>query len=1200
MLSLSAQTSIQGAVKEAGSGEPVIGANVALYRNGVLLTGTQTDFDGNFYISDIQPGTYDVEASAVGFSANRTTGVIAKGGQTTRVNFELSAGVLTDEIVITEYKTKLIDFDNTSTGTTITSEKINSLPVKGINSIVATSAGVSSTDGGDVSIRGSRSNETAYFIDGIRVSGGLIPQSEIEQMQIITGGIEARYGDVTSGIISITSKGPSSKFSGGIEYETSEGLDGFGYNLLSGNFAGPILNNKKGETVLGYRFSGQYIGLRDDSPAANGVFRFPESVIQELEREPVFFVGESGFPTAQRLGNAAIGGVRTTRPNENNRDLNITGRIDARLSDAIDLSLSGNIVNNSNRFAPSTGWAFLNWTNNPYDRVNRKRVNFNFRHKLGKQGAEGEASNATLRNLSYNIQLGFERRNGNSEDLRHEDRLFNYGYFGVTPTVWEPTFQVFQNEETGGVEFGHLGYGQVTEGFIPNQTINPVLAANNTQNGIIVNSQFNNVWNNLFQNVGQVFNRFSRSESDIYTFNLNTNFDIVPKGSGGRHNIQFGVMYEQRIQRAYNLAPFGLHRLGDILVNNHILGINRQDTVGFRDVFNPLTGAVESTPFFNTLVDLNPESKFLYEVRSRIGNVSVNDYVNLSAIDPSQLSLDMFSAQELTDQGLLAYYGYDYLGNKVPSSTTFEDFFTGRGADGRRSFNVAPFSPIYGAAYIQDKFTYKDIIFRVGLRMDYYDANTKVLKDPYSLYEIETANDFFARTGQERPASIGNDYKVYVADETSNTVVAYREGDQWFLPNGTAVSGGNVIFGQGIVYPSYKGRTEGRVLNIQDPNFDINTSFDDYTPQVNFMPRLAFSFPISEDAGFFAHYDVLYQRPTSNTQMSALDYFYFEGVGSNVFNYGGQGSYANGMRGGGPANNPDLRPVRTVDYEVGFQQKISQTSALKISAYYKEVKDLIQRRVFLNVPAPIGRYEAFGNLDFSTVKGFSFQYDRRRTSNLELSATYTLQFADGSGSDANSSAGINNRGPIRNLIPLSFDERHRITAVVDYRYASGKNYNGPRINGVDILANAGINFTAIAVSGQPFTRRAIVEQLGGSGYVGSINGARLPWNFSIDLRADKRFKITTNKETGKALNANVYLRVQNLLDTRNVANVFPFTGDPNDDGYLTSNFGVDRLNDIRRSGLDEQLFLEAYSWRLNVPGNFFLPRRIYLGMILDF
>src|SRR5690606_28010484 len=117
--------------------------------------------------------------------------------------------------------------------------------------------------------------------------------------------------------------------------------------------------------------------------------------------------------------------------------------------------------------------------------------------------------------------------------------------------------------------------------------------------------------------------------------------------------------------------------------------------------------------------------------------------------------------------------------------------------------------------------------------------------------------------------------------------------------------------------------------------------------------------------------------------------------------------------------------------------------------------------------------------------------------------TYTLQFADGTGSDANSQASLNARGNIRYLSPLSFDERHRVTANIDYRYGSGNQYNGPRLFGADILANAGVSMQIVGASGRPYTKNQRAERYGGSGIGGAINGARLPWNFTFDLRADK-------------------------------------------------------------------------------------------------
>lgn len=1178
------QSTIEGKIIDVATGEPVAFATVALYKNGVLKTGTNTDLDGNYFVSGLDPGSYDVEASFLGYTDIKQTGVLLKAGGTTRLNFEMSeGGVLVDEIVVIEYRVPLIEVDNTTTGTVITSEKINSLPVKSINAIVAVAAGVSTRDGEDISIRGSRTNETVYFIDGVRTFG-TVPQSEIDQLQLITGGIEAKYGDVTGGIISITTKGPSNKFSGSAEAETSEFLDGYGYNLYRAALSGPIWRNKKGKSILGYRLAAQYRDVADNSPNALGVYRAPESLIAQLEAEPLYQIGSTSLPSAQRLISDDIGSSLKARPNVGNENLNFNAKIDAALGSNIDVSFSGNYSVTEDQFSPRGTWNMFNWTNNPFDNNSRLRTNIRIRHKLGRQytGESGENRQpSTLRNFEYTLTGGFERRNGFIEDLRHEDRFFDYGHIGNRESVYNPVFGFAPID--GQFVFGHLGYSENLGEFIPGST-NPTLSILNDVNGVTRNEN-NMVWSDLFQNVGQVYNLYQKTEADLYSFNLNSSFDLLPGGSEkGRHSIQFGLVYEQRTNRSYNLNPFGLWRLGDILVNNHIKGIDRSVVVDSMGFDNGAGGQV-FFPIYETLIEEDASSKFYKSIREKLG-VGVHEFVNLDGLNPEDLSLDLFSAGELNDQGLIRYRGYDYLGNKLTEPTSFEDFFSRRDEDGRRAFPVAPFTPIYGGVYVQDKFTYKDIIFRLGVRVDYYDANTKVLKDPYAIYEIEGANDFFKRTGGSQPASVGDDYKVYVSGDESDNVIGYRKGDNWFNTSGTEVSGGNVIFNGGVVYPSYVGRfkdSEGnqRELNIQSENFDPNTAFEDYKPQINVMPRLAFSFPISEDAGFFAHYDVLYQRPTANVVATALDYFYFNDIGGNV------------------TNNPNLKPQRTIDYEIGFQQKVSNSAALKLSAYYKAFKDLIQQRAYANVASPINSYFSYGNLDFGNITGFTAQFDRRRTNNLELTATYTLQFANGSGSNANSSGGINNRGPIRNLLPLGFDERHRITSTLDYRYGSGRNYNGPTIGGLNIFEKTGLSVTTIAVSGRPYTKSQTPSAFGGTGFVGEINGSRLPWNFNIDTRLDKTFEIKTS-ENGKPLRANIYFRVQNILNTKNVRGVYSASGSPTDDGYLLSDLGRDRQESIVRNGLDINAFNSAYSWLLSTSGNYFLPRRMYLGLQFDF
>ncbi|MEI6410437.1 MAG: TonB-dependent receptor, partial [Bacteroidota bacterium] len=559
-------------------------------------------------------------------------------------------------------------------------------------------------------------------------------------------------------------------------------------------------------------------------------------------------------------------------------------------------------------------------------------------------------------------------------------------------------------------------------------------------------------------------------------------------------------------------------------------------------------------------------------------------WVNIHSLTPEQLSLDMFAPRELMEQNLVNYRGYDFKGNKVNDNVVFNDFFTAKDADGIRSFPVAALQPLYQAAFLKDKFTFNKMIFSLGLRVERFDLNTKVMRDQYSLYNVMSAKDYYATIPgtPARPGTIGDDYKVYVESPQNLRPKAFRNGNTWYFADGTQANDGNVIFGGGVVTPMYSDYSSSRgnvATPIEDPNFNPNSSFEDYKPQVNWLPRLAFSFPISKDANFFAHYDVLVQRPPSNWEVTPLDYFYFYTPGRT------------------PSNNANLKPERVVDYEVGFQQRLNQNSALKFSAYYREMRDMIQRRTVLYVPV-IGRYDTYGNVDFGTVKGFTLQYDLRRIQNTELKLAYTLQFADGTGSDAESQKGLTTRGNIRTLFPLNFDERHNIQAIIDYRFDDGKAYNGPRIAGKDVLANFGVNLIVSAVSGRPYTAKIRPTRFDGAGTVGSVNGSRLPWRINVDLRVDKSFDLTTKGKN--PLSINVYLRASNLLNALNVIGVYGATGSATNDGYLASPDGRSVLRGIAEQGLNQQAYRDSYSWLLSNPGKYAQPRRIYVGAVLGF
>jgi len=541
----------------------------------------------------------------------------------------------------------------------------------------------------------------------------------------------------------------------------------------------------------------------------------------------------------------------------------------------------------------------------------------------------------------------------------------------------------------------------------------------------------------------------------------------------------------------------------------------------------------------------------------------------------------MFSEDELLNNGTsyAVYYGYDIYGNKNNGDASLANFFEEEGS--KRL--IAPFNPIYTAGYIQDKFAIEDLIFNVGVRVDRYDANQKVLKDQHLLYSAYTAGaDMDLINSTDIPSTIGNDYVVYVDDvDNPSAIVGYRnnDGDTWYNAEGLVISDPSLLSeaAGGKIAPYLKD-----AVSAAQGIVNVNEVFEDYTPEVVFMPRIAFSFPISDEAQFFAHYDVLTQRPPSGNRLEPVDYLFMaDRVGERL-------------------NNPNLKPEKNVDYELGFAKTLSLKSALKISAFYKELRDMVQVTSVLSAyPA---QYYTYGNIDFSTVKGLSVNYDLRRTNNVQMTANYTLQFADGTGSSATSGANLAETGQpnLRTLTPLDYDQRHAVSASVDYHYGEGKDYNGPLLFGAKVFQNAGANVMFSAGSGTPYSKQSNITQEAASGIndrstlEGSLNGSRLPWQFRINAKVNKEFEIKWSDK--KSSHLNVFVQVQNLLDAKNIMSVYRATGNPNDDGYLTSSAAQNTID----AKNDPESFRYLYSLAVNNPSHYSLPRMWRAGISFQF
>lgn len=1241
--------SIKGSVVDEKSKQGIFGCKVLLKQNGTIKGGANTDFDGKFQINSLNPGEYDVEVrnEGEGYQSSLTTGVVVSADKITFLDNLLlgkaSSVKEIEEVKVVAYRVPLIDRDGGASGATITREDISRLPVRSAAGVAATVGGVNSNEGsGEISVRGSRSDGTYFYIDGIKVRGSSnLPKSAIEEVSVITGGLPANYGDATGGIISVTTRGPSSKFFGSAELVTSGiyfkgqdengydgkviGLDKYGYNLFEGMLSGPLWmqrdsTGKKTKPRLGFLISGNITDQIDGRPLAGGDYRIKKESREELLANPLRPTG-NGFGTFHNANFLRADDFEKVdwRMNARNTTVSASAKIDVNTGPSVNLTFGGSLNYSTGKAYSRTG-ALLNFTN--FGTSNS--LDYRFYGRLTQRFSNNqEGSSSKIKSAFYSLMVDYSKSFDESFDQNHGFDVFKYGHVGTFKTTKIKTHAAQDFNGDGVADyFEHNGFRDVVVDFTPSET-NTALAAITTQYYNIYEGNPIGNYENLFQiqqgnglrngdapqsvyglwnNIGTPYNGFGKTENDQFRVTGSGSVNI------GDHSLSLGFEFEQRTDRNWNSGdngPIGIWTIARQLANFHISELDKNAITEYQkgtfryidyDRLNSGYASTSGTGEYggqggrfdsNGNPILDNQSFFDYNLRKALGyNTGGQEFLDIDAYDPGLMNLGMFTPDELLNSGntFISYYGYDHTGQKVKGKTDIQKYFNEFDENGNYKRFVGAFQPIYMSGYLMDKFAFNDIVFNVGLRVDVFDANQPVLKDKYLIYNAKSAGEARnLKSGNsnqyswvEIPEVIGDDYTVYVNDVNNPTAInGFRSGDIWYNADGIEVEDARVLRGAAGIAPWLADPTQTKV-NAE--------AFEDYKPQISVMPRVAFSFPISEEASFFAHYDILTKRPTSGFRFDPVDFQFIEA--RNVI-----------------INNPNLKPETTIDYELGFQQVLSKTSSIKISAFYREQRNNVQLiNVFEAYP---NSYRTFGNRDFGTVKGMTVSYDLRKTGNFRMTAAYTIQFADGTGSDAASALSLINAGQpnLRTIFPYDYDQRHAFAITADYRYGEGADYNGPMFKDFAIFENTGLNIVTNVYSGSPYssqnaiTNAAAISPLS-AGLTGTTNGSRLPWQYRLDLQLDRTFDLAFGKEDAKkkAAYLNVYFRVTNLLNQFNVLGVYRATGNWDDDGYLAAA----QFQSAIQNQLDEQSFRDYYTMKVQNAFNISVPRTIRLGIKFDF
>ncbi|MEM1043224.1 MAG: TonB-dependent receptor [Bacteroidota bacterium] len=441
------------------------------------------------------------------------------------------------------------------------------------------------------------------------------------------------------------------------------------------------------------------------------------------------------------------------------------------------------------------------------------------------------------------------------------------------------------------------------------------------------------------------------------------------------------------------------------------------------------------------------------------------------------------------------------------------------------------YNPVEFSAYVQDKIELGALIINAGLRFDYFDSNGVVFRDPTDPNAVFLRNRRIVRNMDGLP--IGADGNP-ILDEDGNPILDPERDEngefQFYLDEN-----GNVT------------------------NFTPDEAFEAAESSFQVSPRLGVAFPITAGGVVHFSYGQFFQTPN------------FELLYQNpYFNLSNSGSGLIGLIG-----NANLRPEQTVQGEIGLKQTLTASSAIEVTAYYRNIRNLTGTATDpIQVEGTSARYGQLVNSDFGFVRGLILRFDQRIGTSLFAGLDYTFQVARANASDpdaAYNAAATDRRLVEQQILPTSWDQRHTFTASLTYDNAR---------------FDAGFGLLMSYGSGQPFTPSRTAQQTGGAG--SSVPGRLLlnsdtrPSTVNVNLTAYKNIPLFGDHK------AQIFTKVDNLLDTRNENDVFSNTG--------RATYSLDR-NVAEGSFFGDPALLNR---NFVQPGFFSQPRRVVLGLRYNF
>lgn len=1129
---------ISGRVIDAETGSGLPGVNVMI-ENTVL--GASTDPDGLFFVINVPVGKYTVRAEMIGYTPMRVTEVEVRSDLTTEVNFQLRVRVLeSDQEVVVVAERPMVQKDLTSGRSIVSSDEIKEMPVESLSGVISTKAGIVSGAGGAIHVRGGRSSEVAYMIDGVPVTnpawGGLgvgLENSAVQELQILSGTFNAEYGQAMSGIINIVTKEGGQDFTGSFSgylgdynstnthvFEYADQFDAMNIRNLEGSLSGPLpipgLKDKFSFFVSGRLYSngGLYRGVREhtpndvnfltsrqvedlrDSPYGRaGLLNFAEPFI-DIDGDGTLAPGSEAFIDFDGNGDYDPGepfrDVNGNNWYDHNLDLNFDGVTDAEEREFIDLNGDG--ILNGDPFFDYNGNGVLD--GEPF-------IDFNS-NGVWDDGASGDDAVVRLNTIDrYNMQGKLTWRITpkmklnintlrNVSETQGYSRLYKYNPDGRSTSNNSSTSFILDFTHSLSEKLFYNIKGSYYESYSK--------------------TAFNDVEpDELTESITLKFNDLNQMASDIALGSFDEGQYHGPR-EDGMLILMNTIFLQDSTGNEFSFtidvpSQTGLASLLDYYVTN-VPGffISGRVEMILSDTKNAL--------FLPNEISQVPDNEFYAGGHSHGFTERRNQtYLASAAVTWQKNNTHQFKTGLGVKQHIMDYRTFSVVVEKgedwIPTARTTETSFANDSYENWLSEAVSnmkftdrqPFEFYY---YLQDKIELTDMIVNLGLRYDYFNPNyfqPADYKDPnnprYYSYTVETGDVGVYDTLFSEAGEVGDFVEIL---DTLNAL-----GDPWL---------------------------------------DHSEFYQEVEPVHQFSPRIGVAYPITDRGIIHFSYGHFFQIPTfaylySNPEME---------ISTDNF--------------GSTLGNAGLKPQKTVTYEIGLQQQLTDDLGIELIAFYKDFAGLLSSEIQERYNTV--RYTVYSNKDYGNSKGITFSVTKRRTGLLSAAADYTYQVAQGNSSNPLEVFNANQSDPplevTKKVIPLDWDQRHTVNINVSL--------SKPRDWGVTALMKYG--------SGLPYTPSF-------QGFrVDKPNSDRKPTYFNVDLNAHKDVEVM-------GLHLNVFAKVYNLFDTMNERFVFNDTGRAT--YSLIPTYTPDYGNQAGRHSLAD--------W-LNRPNYFSAPRQFRVGVSVAF